>query len=67
MKIRLDTYYDVTCDSCARSRSTDFEMGMETEKSILAKRAYSEGWKCIIGKTLCPECVRKKRAGGDLE
>lgn len=24
MKIRIDTYYDITCDECCRSWSTDF-------------------------------------------
>lgn len=61
MKIRLDTYFDVTCGACARSRSTDFEKGMATCKGRLSKMAYAEGWKCISGKTLCPDCTRKHR------
>ncbi len=59
MKIKIDTYFDVTCTQCAKSRSTDYEQGMETSKSILSKLAYSEGWKCLNGKTLCPICARK--------
>lgn len=61
MKIRIDTYYDLTCDSCARSRSTDFEKGMETQKGLLMKIAYAEGWKCVMGETLCPDCIRRLR------
>lgn len=67
MKIRIDTYYDITCDSCGRSWSTDFNvnngqmgdggMGMATSKQRLSKVAYKSGWKCRKGKTLCPECV----------
>lgn len=74
MKIRIDTYYDITCDGCAQSWSTDFDgekmstsrfisagMGMATNKMALSKRAYRAGWKCRAGKTLCPECVRKHK------
>lgn len=56
MKIRIDTYYDITCDSCGRSWSTDFNanngqmddggMGMATSKQWLSKVAYKSGWKC---------------------
>ena len=55
-KIKIDSYYDVTCCCCARSRSSDFEKGMETSKSLLSKLAYKEGWRCRDGITLCPEC-----------
>ena len=70
MKIRIDTYYDITCDSCGRSWSTDFNanngqingggMGMATNKQWLGRVAYKSGWKCRKGKTLCPERVTKK-------
>ena len=59
MKIRIDTYYDITCDICAKSWSTDFENGMAMNKQYLSKRAYAEGWKCKDGKTICPECMKK--------
>lgn len=72
MKIRIDTYYDITCDHCSRSWSTDFNaneqkmnrndeggMGMETNKQRLSRLAYASGWKCKNGKTLCPECAEK--------
>lgn len=62
MKILIDTYYDVSCVNCGRSRSTDFEKGMETTKKSLSKRAYAEGWKCRKGKTLCPDCAESPRA-----
>lgn len=61
MKIKIDTYYDVSCDNCSKSRSTDFNMGMEMSKRLLSKRAYNEGWKCREGKTLCPECAKKSQ------
>ena len=57
MKIRIDTYYDITCDCCSRSWSTDFNandrkmnrndeggMGMETNKQRLSRLAYASGW-----------------------
>ena len=56
-KIHIDTYYDITCRECGRSRSTDFQMGMEMSKARLNKLAYSEGWKCKANRTLCPECA----------
>lgn len=75
MKIKIDAYYDITCDGCRMSWSTDFDaerkmmgrygnggMGMATNKAWLSKAAYQSGWKCKGGKTLCPECLKK----GDL-
>lgn len=62
MKIKLDTWYDVSCSRCAKSRSTDYERGMEQKKFILSKRAYAEGWKCRGGETLCPVCASRKEA-----
>ena len=58
-----DTYYDVTCGECARSRSTDFEMGMEASKDVLRARASQEGWIRKDKKNICPDCARK--ASGD--
>ncbi len=68
MKIKIDAYYDVTCGACCRSWSTDFNanegrMGchgdggtyMARGKTALTKLAYASGWKCRLGKTLCPE------------
>lgn len=66
MKRYIDTYYDLTCSVCAKSRSTDYEMGMETRKDILLKHAHSEGWQCI-DKLLCPDCVRRKRERGSAD
>lgn len=57
-KIHIDTYYDLTCQECGKSRSTDFQMGMEMSKARLSKLAYSEGWKCKEGKTVCPDCAK---------
>lgn len=69
MKIRIDTYYDITCDGCCRSWSTDFDgnkmttyknyggMGMAANKQWLGKSAYAAGWRNYKGKTLCPECM----------
>lgn len=70
MKIRIDAYYDITCDECGRSWSTDFNynersmncggMGMAVDKKFLIKAAYKSGWKYKNGKTLCPECLSKQ-------
>ena len=69
MKIRIDTYYDITCDKCGRSWSTDFSyndramtaagMGMWQNKALLLKAAYKSGWKYRKGATLCPDCLKR--------
>lgn len=69
MKIKIDTYYDITCHCCGRSWSSDFNerprrmdsdggMGMAADKASLSRRAYAAGWKCRNGVTLCPECLK---------
>lgn len=74
-KIRIDAYYDVTCDECGRSWSTDFDaragrmadrtgdggMGMASSRQLLSRMAYASGWKCVRGRTLCPDCARTTR------
>ena len=35
MKIKIDTYFDISCCQCAKSRSTDYEQGMEVSKVII--------------------------------
>lgn len=72
MKIRVDTYYDLTCDGCCCTWSADFDaknrcmggwgnvgMGMYQNKKLLVEHAYATGWKCRGGRTLCPECAAK--------
>lgn len=71
-RIRIDTYYDLTCDACSRSWSTDFNgnerrmdhfgggMGMEIDKKRLYRLAKKTGWRCINGRTVCPECGAKE-------
>ena len=58
MSLRIDRYYDLTCDSCGRSRSTDFDMGMSMNKESCLKCATNEGWREVNGKTVCPECAK---------
>lgn len=57
-KIQIDSYYDITCNHCGKSRSTDYQKGMETNPAMLRKLAYKEGWKYKEGMTLCPECIK---------
>ena len=68
--IHIDTYYDITCNNCGRSWSTDFNgydrkmsddggMGMAKDKQWLRKVATRTGWRYRNGMTLCPECVEK--------
>lgn len=59
--IRIDAYYDITCDKCGRSWSTDFEMGMATNKEYLRRDARAAGWnRNKRGDTLCRECYLKQ-------
>lgn len=41
------------------NRNDDGGMGMETNKQRLSRLAYTSGWKCKRGKTLCPECAER--------
>ena len=64
MDIRIDTYYDVTCDFCGKPYSTDYEkaMGFMTKDYHLAdfrETVKADGWKCLNGKNCCPNCVAK--------
>ena len=61
LKIKIDTYYDITCQNCGFSRSTDFGKGFDMNKQRITRLAYEEGWKCKNGQTLCPECVNRKK------
>lgn len=59
-KIEIDSYYDIRCSNCGMSRSTDIDggRGMMTDKGLLQKTAYREGWVSRGGKTLCPACAK---------
>ena len=63
MKIRK--YYDLTCDECGRSYSTDYGHGFEASIAKLVDIATKEGWgPTVNGKaTLCPVCNHKMSLG----
>lgn len=63
--MKADRYYDVTCCRCGRSRSTDFEKGMEQGREYLLKVAKREGWKedKTSGRPVCPLCVAMPSTG----
>lgn len=59
--IKIDTWYDIRCDECNLYRSNDIGgYGMDMDKKALRIYAKHEGWKCRDGKTLCPECSKKR-------
>lgn len=60
--MKLDTWYDLTCNCCSRSWSADFENGMYTSKKCLQKDSHKSGWRCRRGKNLCPDCAKKPDA-----
>lgn len=60
--LRIDKYYDVTCQNCSKSRSVDFELGMWMyDIPSFRKQLKKEGWKENNGYTLCPNCNEMKR------
>ena len=58
--IKIDIYFDITCDQCGRSRSTDYQLGYDfaknTDKVNFRKKAIKEGWtqNKETNQTLCP-------------
>jgi len=56
--IVIDAYYDVMCNICGAHRSTDYNKGMECNKTVLRKLLKPEGWKrdSEYG-NMCTECV----------
>ena len=67
--MKIDTYYDITCSCCARSRSTDFEHGMHFSKPLLAKHAKREGWgeDSVTKLPICPDCMAVIKTKNDSE
>ena len=57
-EFKLDTYYDLTCAQCDRTRSRDFHTGVNSDKVQMIKNAEDEGWRVIEGKNFCPICAR---------
>ena len=56
-EFKLDTYYDLTCEYCGRTRSKDFNCGTNPNKEDLLRNAAEDGWKIIDGKNTCPICA----------
>lgn len=59
--MKIDVYYDVTCCHCAKSRSTDFEMGMSYSRHHIQRAARREGWGSDkdTGAPICPDCMSR--------
>jgi hypothetical protein len=52
----LDKYYDLTCEHCSRTRSESYAKGKHHDKHDLVKQAYTEGWRVVDDKNVCPIC-----------
>lgn len=67
--MKIDTYYDITCCRCARSRSTDFEKGMHHNKTALRKFAKAEGWgrDRETNNPICPDCMKGRTNIGPVQ
>ena len=57
---KVDVHFDITCNICGFTRRTDFEKSFEASMKRIRKYAKEEGWRCIGGETLCPECASKR-------
>lgn len=59
--MRVERWYDISCESCGRYLSTDFDAGMfrSRQRAILAAR--ENGFKTEAGKNICPICIRKNK------
>lgn len=60
-RLRFDVYYDIHCDGCGKRRSDGLLSGTTRTRGSVRRAAKEEGWRYINGKTLCPECVAKKK------
>lgn len=52
----FETYYDIKCDHCSRTRSEDYGKGKHGNKYDLTKQATAEGWRVVDDKNVCPIC-----------
>ena len=55
--MKTTAYYDVHCERCGFSLSTDFEMGMAPTKREALQWAREKGFHDVGGETLCPNCI----------
>lgn len=58
--IKIDKYYDVQCDYCAKFMSTDYELGMAPTRKEAIMWAKNLGFRTRNGKNICPECLKDK-------
>lgn len=59
MKIKTDTYYDVTCHACSHHMSTDYGLGMAPTQKEARAWAKDIGFINYDGRNFCPECVKR--------
>lgn len=57
-ELKLDIYYDLTCEQCGRTRSKGFGKGIAHNKAELLKNAAEEDWRVIKYQNFCPICTR---------
>lgn len=60
-QIKIERYYDVGCDICAKHLSTDFGTGMYPTADEIRNVAKEIGFKIINNQNMCPECYGKYR------
>ena len=62
--IKVDHYYDVSCEYCGRHMSTDFEQyGMATSSKQANAWAKNIGFRTKKGKNICPQCLEELKKG----
>lgn len=62
--LKIDRYYDVSCDYCGRNMSTDFEKnGMALSSKQAQAWARRIGFRTKQGKNICPLCLKELEKG----
>ena len=53
----IEKWYDISCNNCNLSLSSDYETGMDKDKETIIKWAKEKGWLIKSSKnTICPKC-----------
>lgn len=65
-KLKIDRFYDLSCDICGRWWSTDYDggPGMAPSREYLEKAATKAGWHRSKDKNVCPECYKTMKENG---
>ena len=57
-QLKVEKYFDIGCDVCAKHLSTDYEMGMYSTANEARMIAKDIGFRFVNSRNLCPQCYR---------